>query len=146
MQKIISFLCLLLLLSCGSSSFVATVKNTTNTSEISAFKQYLLQINAMNDFKEYSIDNYPKNDPIIRAFFKKYKIQTFVIKPCNSADRTVYPYGHFENCGPVIELRYGLPMVTKEHLLLFDYSAEGLRVKNKNIDRKNKVADRIYVF
>lgn len=146
MQKVIPFISLLLLSSCGSSSFVSSVMNKANTSEIITFKNYLQQINVMNDFKEYRNNNYPKNDTVIRAFFKKYKIQTLVVKPCVPGERTVYPYGHFENCGPVIELRYGLEMITQEHLLLLDYSSEGLRVKNKNIDRKNKVADRIYVF
>ena len=82
MQKVIPFISLLLLSSCGGSSFVSSVMNKANTSEIIAFKNYLQQINVMNDFKEYRNNNYPKNDTVIRAFFKKYKIQTLVVKPC----------------------------------------------------------------
>jgi len=100
----------------------------------------------MNDFEVYSINQYPKNDTIIKYFIEKYNIQTIYIEPCFDKNRASQPYDHFQNCGNIIELSYGIPLISTEHSLIFDYSEEGLKLKEGIDEKKVKTAERIFVF
>ncbi|SHE85875.1 hypothetical protein SAMN05444377_101455 [Flavobacterium fontis] len=149
MNKSISLLLLLLLIllsSCKSQNFVKKIKDNKNKSEIVAFKDYLQRINIMNDFKEYSINNYPNNDTIIKKFIQKYNIQTIYVKPCLNKNKTSQPYDHFQNCGNIIELRYGIPIISTEHSIIFDYSEDGLKLKEHINEKKHKIADGVFLF
>jgi hypothetical protein len=146
MNKSISLLLLLILLnSCKSQNFVKKIKDDKNKLEIVAFKNYLQRINIMNDFKT-NIKYYPENDTIIKKFIQKYNIRIIDIVPCSNKNHKVQPYDHFQNCGNIIELGYGIPLISTEHSLIFDYSEDGLKLKDEIDEKKVKIADRIFIF
>ena len=142
-MKYILSITLVLILSGCNSAFERRAQKNSNIEEIIAFRQYLVTINIMNDFKEYKIINYENSDMVIRDFFDKYKIKYMYIIPCKKHHPLSDP---FKNCGNLVQLSYNnLPFVESNHAIYFDYSEEGLQLKD-GWPKSVMVADRIYVL
>lgn len=144
MKNTILLFCCSLFFSCSGQKFIKTVKNKKNLQEIVDFKGYLLKENIMEDFKESKIVG-NVYDSRVKRFLTKYNITAIHIQTCNKYNY-VTPESHFTNCGNLIELYFGIPLTTSEHVLIFDYSKEDLILKEGLSEKKYKISDKIFVF
>ena len=147
----IMLLALLMLLSSCGTGFVMRARNDRNAKELIAFKEYLDSINVMDDFKDTKFIHYSDADPVMKAFFEKYHVRYMAVTPCRSCKCPPGPLsgpidGPFIKGGNYIELFYAkVPVLGDNHSIYFDYSEEGLVLK-EGWPRRGKVADRIFVF
>lgn len=133
-----------LLSNCASDKFVTRAKQKKNLEEIIAFKQHLVKINLMHDFKQTGPVS-GINDSIAIQFFKKYEIGTVHVDFCNKYNY-VAPSSNFKTCGKKIELYFGgIPKISNTHVLVFDYSKKGLELKD-DVSDKHKLAEGIFLF
>lgn len=129
---------------CCGQKFFKMVKDEKNLTEIIDFKNYLEEVNAMDDFKQNKVIS-SSTDSTINKFLIKYNIIDIHILKCNKY-KFSSPDNHFTECGNIVELTSGIPLINTQHSLIFDYSEIKLKLKDGIKDSKHKIADRIYVF